>query len=171
LIVLYSGLVIGFVIIMNRYRGVPIPVVLLIVIAVICSFIFNRTQLGRYTCAIGGNLEAARLSGLNVRRVMVQIFALMGILGAIAGIVLTARLNAATANAGNQFELNAIASCVIGGTSLQGGSGSIPGALLGALVMASIDNGLSMLNVQAFWQQIIKGLILMVAVLIDVKSR
>jgi len=102
---------------------------------------------------------------------VVQIFALMGILGAIAGIVLTARLNAATANAGNQFELNAIASCVIGGTSLQGGSGSIPGALLGALVMASIDNGLSMLNVQAFWQQIIKGLILMVAVLMDVKSR
>ncbi|NMB46672.1 MAG: sugar ABC transporter permease [Firmicutes bacterium] len=168
---LYSGLAIGFVIIMHHYRGVPVPVVLLIVIAAFCSFLFNRTQLGRYTCAIGGNLEAARLSGLNVRRVMVQIFALMGALGGIAGIVLTARLNAATANAGNQFELNAIASCVIGGTSLQGGSGSIPGALLGALVMASIDNGLSMLNVQAFWQQIIKGLILMVAVLMDVKSR
>jgi D-xylose transport system permease protein len=146
-------------------------VVLLIIIAAFCAFIFNRTQLGRYTCAIGGNLEAARLSGLNVRRVVVRIFAVMGILGAIAGIVLTARLNAATANAGNQFELNAIASCVIGGTSLQGGSGSIPGALLGALVMASIDNGLSMLNVQAFWQQIIKGLILMIAVLMDVKSR
>ena len=168
---LYSGLVIGFVIIMHRYRGVPVPVVLLIIIAAFCAFIFNRTQLGRYTCAIGGNLEAARLSGLNVRRVVVRIFAVMGILGAIAGIVLTARLNAATANAGNQFELNAIASCVIGGTSLQGGSGSIPGALLGALVMASIDNGLSMLNVQSFWQQIIKGLILMIAVLMDVKSR
>ena len=168
---LYSGLAVGFVIIMHRYRGVPVPVVLLIVIATLFSFIFSRTQLGRYTCAIGGNLEAARLSGLNVRRVMVQIFALMGILGAMAGIVLTARLNAATANAGNQFEMNAIASCVIGGTSLQGGAGSIPGALLGALVMASIDNGLSMLNVQAFWQQIIKGLILMVAVLMDVKSR
>lgn len=168
---IYCALAVGFVIIMHRYRGVPVPVVLLIIIAAFCSFIFNRTQLGRYTCAIGGNLEAARLSGLNVRRVMVQIFALMGALGGIAGIVLTARLNAATANAGNQFELNAIASCVIGGTSLQGGTGSIPGALLGALVMASIDNGLSMLNVQAFWQQIIKGLILMVAVLMDVKSR
>ncbi len=167
----YSALIVGFVVIMHRYRGVPVPVVVLIVIAAFCSFIFNRTQMGRYTCAIGGNLEAARLSGLNVRRVVVQIFALMGALGGIAGVVLTARLNAATANAGNQFELNAIASCVIGGTSLQGGSGSIPGALLGALVMASIDNGLSMLNVQAFWQQIIKGLILMVAVLMDVKSR
>jgi D-xylose transport system permease protein len=168
---LYSGLAVGFIIIMHRYRGVPVPVVLLIVTATLSSFVFSRTQLGRYTCAIGGNLEAARLSGLNVRRVMVQIFALMGLLGGMAGIVLTARLNAATANAGNQFEMNAIASCVIGGTSLQGGAGSIPGALLGALVMASIDNGLSMLNVQAFWQQIIKGLILMVAVLMDVKSR
>ena len=169
--VFYSGLVIGFVAVMHRYRGVPVPVVLLIVMAALFAFVFSRTQLGRYACAIGGNLEAARLSGLNVRRVIVQIFALMGVLGAMAGIVLTARLNAATANAGNQFEMNAIASCVIGGTSLQGGSGSIPGALLGALVMASIDNGLSMLNVQAFWQQIIKGLILMVAVLMDVKSK
>ena len=84
---------------------------------------------------------------------------------------MTARLNAATANAGNQFELNAIAACVIGGTSLAGGVGSIPGALIGALVMASVDNGLSMLNVHAFWQQIIKGFILMTAVLMDVKSR
>ncbi len=167
----YSGLAIGFVVIMHRYRGVPVPVVLLIVIAALFAFVFSRTQLGRYARAIGGNLEAARLSGVNVRRAIVQIFALMGVLGAMAGIVLTARLNAATANAGNQFEMNAIASCVIGGTSLQGGSGSIPAALLGALVMASIDNGLSMLNVQAFWQQIIKGLILMVAVLVDVKSR
>lgn len=167
----YSALVVGFVAIMHRYRGVPVPVVLLIAMAALFAFVFSRTQLGRYACAIGGNLEAARLSGLNVRRVIVQIFALMGVLGAMAGIVLTARLNAATANAGNQFEMNAIASCVIGGTSLQGGSGSISGALLGALVMASIDNGLSMLNVQAFWQQIIKGLILMVAVLVDVKSR
>ena len=136
----YSALIVGFVVIMHRYRGVPVPVVVLIVIAAFCSFIFNRTQMGRYTCAIGGNLEAARLSGLNVRRVVVQIFALMGALGGIAGVVLTARLNAATANAGNQFELNAIASCVIGGTSLQEAL-AYPGCLLGALVMASIDNG------------------------------
>lgn len=168
---IYCVLVVGFVVIMHRYRGVPLPVIFLIIMAALCSFVFKRTQLGRYTCAIGGNLEAARLSGVNVRRVIVQIFALMGALSGIAGVILTARLNAATANAGNQFELNAIAACVIGGTSLQGGSGSIPGALLGALVMASIDNGLSMLNVEAFWQQIIKGLILMVAVLMDVKSR
>jgi len=168
---IYSALAVGFVITMQRYRGVPLPVVFLIVVAVVFSFIFRRTQLGRYTCAIGGNLDAARLSGLNVRRVTIQIFALMGALCGLAGIILTARLNAATANAGNQFELNAIASCVIGGTSLAGGAGSIPGALLGALVMASVDNGLSMLNVQAFWQQIIKGLILMTAVLMDAKSR
>ncbi|NMB25670.1 MAG: sugar ABC transporter permease [Firmicutes bacterium] len=168
---IYGALSIAFIVTMQRYRGVPLPVVFLIIVAVIFAFIFRRTQLGRYTCAIGGNLEAARLSGLNVRRVTIQIFGLMGALCGLAGIILTARLNAATANAGNQFELNAIASCVIGGTSLAGGYGSIPGALLGALVMASVDNGLSMLNVQAFWQQIIKGLILMTAVLMDAKSR
>ena len=168
---IYAALSVVFIVTMQRYRGVPLPVVFLIIVAVIFAFIFRRTQLGRYTCAIGGNLDAARLSGLNVRRVTIQIFGLMGALCGLAGIILTARLNAATANAGNQFELNAIASCVIGGTSLAGGYGSIPGALLGALVMASVDNGLSMLNVQAFWQQIIKGLILMTAVLMDSKSR
>lgn len=168
---IYSALAVLFVMIMQRYRGVPLPVVFLIIIAVVCAFVYRRTQLGRYTCAIGGNLEAARLSGLNVRRVIIQIYALIGALAGLAGVILTARLNAATANAGNQFELNAIAACVIGGTSLAGGVGSIPGALIGALVMASVDNGLSMLNVHAFWQQIIKGFILMTAVLMDVKSR
>lgn len=168
---IYSGLVLLFMYTMNNYRGVPQPVVLLIVVALIGAFVFSRTRMGRYTVALGGNLEAARLSGLDVRKVTVQIFALMGLLAGMAGVILTARLNAATANAGNQFELNTIAACVIGGTSLAGGYGSIAGALLGALIMASVDNGLSMLNVQAFWQQIIKGLILMTAVLMDARSR
>jgi len=168
---LYSALAILFVVVMNRYRGIPVPVIILIIAAMIFTFIYRRTQLGRYTWAIGGNLEAAKLSGVNVRRVTVQIFALMGLLAGLAGVILTARLNAATANAGNGFELDAIAACVMGGTSLAGGYGSIPGALLGALIMASVDNGLSMLNVESFWQQIIKGFILMVAVLIDVRSR
>lgn len=167
----YSGLVVLFVVTMQRYRGIPQPVIFLIVVALIGAFVLGRTQMGRYAVAIGGNLEAARLSGLNVRQVTIRIFALMGALAGLAGIILTARLNAATANAGNQFELNAIAAAVIGGTSLAGGSGSIPGALLGALIMASVDNGLSMLNVEAFWQQIIKGLILMTAVLLDSRSR
>lgn len=167
----YAALTILFVVTMHRYRGVPTPVIFLIIIALICTFVFQRTRMGRYATAIGGNLEAARLSGLNVQKVTVQIFALMGVLAGMAGVILTARLNAATANAGNQFELNAIAACVIGGTSLAGGSGSIPGALLGALIMASVDNGLSLLNVEAFWQQIIKGLILMVAVLMDARTR
>lgn len=168
---LYSALAILFVVIMNRYRGIPTPVIILIIVALVFTFIYQRTQLGRYTWAIGGNVEAAKLSGVNVRRVTVQIFVLMGLLAGLAGVILTARLNAATANAGNGFELDAIAACVMGGTSLAGGYGSIPGALLGALIMASVDNGLSMLNVESFWQQIIKGLILMVAVLVDVRSR
>lgn len=167
----YSAIAVAFVVVMHQYRGIPQPVIFLIIVALICAFVFSRTRMGRYAVAIGGNLEAARLSGLNVRKVTVQIFALMGALAGLAGVILTARLNAATANAGNQFELNAIAAAVIGGTSLAGGKGSIAGALLGALIMASVDNGLSMLNVQAFWQQIIKGLILMTAVLLDARTR
>src|SRR5690606_24810892 len=123
------------------------------------------------TWAIGGNREAAKLSGVNVRRVTVQIFALMGLLAGLAGVILTARLNAATANAGNGFELDAIAACVMGGTSLAGGYGSIPGAPLGALILASVDTGVSLPNVGSFGQQTIRGLISMVAVSIDVRSR
>lgn len=95
----------------------------------------------------------------------------VGAMSGLSGAVLTSRLNVATANAGNQFELNAIAACVIGGTSLAGGEGSIPMALIGALIMASVDNGMSLMNVETFWQQIIKGIILVAAVLIDVNSR
>lgn len=160
-----------FVIQMNRYRGIPVPVILLLALAGVFTFVANRTQFGRYTYAIGGNIEAARLSGINIKKNLFKIFMVVGAMAGVSGAVLTARLNVATANAGSQFELNAIAACVIGGTSLAGGEGSIPMALIGALIMASVDNGMSLLNVESFWQQIIKGLILAAAVLIDVNSR
>ena len=171
LVVGMSAVVILFVLNMNRFRGIPVPVIILLVLAAIFTFITTRTKFGRYTFAIGGNPEAARLSGINIKRNMLKIFMVAGAMAGVSGAILTARLNVATANAGVQFETNAIAACVIGGTSLAGGEGSVPGALIGALIMASVDNGMSLMNVESFWQQVIKGLILVTAVLIDVNSR
>jgi D-xylose transport system permease protein len=165
------AMIIFFVTQMNSYRGIPVPVILLLALAGVFTFIATRTQFGRHVYAIGGNIEAARLSGINIRQSIFKIFMVVGAMAGVSGAVLSARLNVATANAGSQFELNAIAACVIGGTSLAGGEGSIPMALIGALIMASVDNGMSLMNVESFWQQIIKGLILATAVLIDVNSR
>lgn len=170
-VVAMSAVVIWFIVQLNNFRGIPVPVVILLVLVGIFTFVTTRTQFGRYTYAIGGNAEAARLSGINIRRNILRIFMVVGAMAGVSGAVLTSRLNVATANAGNQFELNAIAACVIGGTSLAGGEGTIPGAMIGALIMASVDNGMSLMNVESFWQQIIKGLILAAAVLIDVNTR
>ena len=159
------------VLIMNRYEGVPIPVLILLGLALIFIVISRKTKFGRYLYAIGGNAEAARLSGINIKRNTMGAFVLMGLLCAIGGIVLSARLNGATTSAGTSFEMDAIASCVIGGTSLMGGIGSVAGAIIGALVMASLDNGMVLLNTPAFWQYIVKGLILMVAVLVDFQTK
>jgi len=120
---------------------------------------------------MGGNMEAAKLSGINVKKVTMLLFVLCGLFASIAGIILTARLDAAPTSAGTGAELDAIAAAVIGGTSLMGGVGSVPGAIVGALVMASLDNGMSLMNVDVFVQQIIKGLILTFAVWFDVKTK
>jgi D-xylose transport system permease protein len=160
-----------FVLLMNLYKGIPFPLLLLALATLIMDFIARQTTLGRHIFAIGGNREAARLSGINIRSRVMWAFAVMGILSAVSGIVLTARLDAATTNAGMMFELSAIAACVIGGTSLMGGKGSILGAILGGLVMASLDNGMSLMNVEIFWQQIIKGLVLLFAVWLDIAIR
>ncbi|WP_407669659.1 ABC transporter permease subunit, partial [Paenibacillus kobensis] len=125
----------------------------------------------RHIYAIGGNPEAARLSGINIKRRILLVFVLCNTLGAIAALVLTARLNAATMSAGQNYELDAIAACVIGGTSLMGGTGTIAGAIIGALVMASLDNGMSLMNLESFWQYIVKGGILILAVYIDIYTR
>ncbi|HYH03600.1 MAG TPA: sugar ABC transporter permease, partial [Bacillota bacterium] len=154
-----------------QYEGIPYPVIIMLVLTLIIAFVANNTKFGRQVYAMGGNIDAARLSGINVRRQTLIIFVLTGLLSAIAGILTTARLNAATITAGQGAEMDAIASCVIGGTSFSGGVGSIPGAILGALVMASLDNGMSMMNTEAFWQFIIKGFILLIAVWFDIKTK
>ncbi|GMA51380.1 xylose ABC transporter permease [Alicyclobacillus contaminans] len=166
------AVVIGvFVYVMNAYQGIPIPIFIVLLLALLFSFIAAKTRFGRSIYAIGGNLEAARMSGIPIRGRILSVFALSGLMAAICGIVLTARLDAGTVDAGTNFELNAIAACVIGGTSLMGGVGSVTGAVIGAMVMGSIDDGMSLMNAAPFWQYVVKGLILIVAVWIDIQSK
>ncbi len=167
----FSVIVFVFVLIMNLYEGVQVPVIIMAVVALIFTYLSNNTKFGRYIFAIGGNKEAARLSGINIRRNVFKVFMLMGLLSGVAGIVLTARLGAGTTSGGQGFELAVIASCVIGGTSLTGGEGTIFGALIGALIMASLVNGMNLLNTQYYWQDIVQGLVLVLAVYVDVISK
>jgi D-xylose transport system permease protein len=169
---IFAAVLIGlFVTILNSYQGFPVPVLILIILAVIFSYILTRTVFGRRVYAIGGNGEAAKLCGINVPKMTLTLFAMHGLLVAIAGILLTSRLNAASVAAGQNAEMDAIAACVIGGASLAGGVGSVGGAIVGALVMSSLDNGMSMLNIETFWQYIVKGLILVLAVWFDIATK
>mgnify|MGYP001233685158 CR=1 FL=1 len=156
---------------LSRYHGIPLPMIIVVIIGGIFIFISLKTAFGRSIYAIGGNKEAAALSGINIKRNTFIVFGLMGALAGIAGIILTSRLNAATPGAGDMYELDAIAACVIGGTSLSGGRGYIVGSIIGALIMVSIDNGMSMMNIPTFWQYIVKGSILILAVWIDIASK
>lgn len=167
----YSFFIITAVYMLNRYLGIPAPILIVVLIAAIFIFISNKTAFGRFVYAIGGNQEAAALSGINIKRNTLWVFIIMGALSGVAGVILTSRLNAATVSAGTSYELDAIAACVIGGTSLMGGKGKIVGALIGALIMASIDNGMSMMNIGAYWQYIVKGMILILAVWVDIASK
>jgi D-xylose transport system permease protein len=169
--ILLAVLSLVFVGVMNAYEGVPLPVLLVLVLAAALWVLAAHTPVGRHLYAIGGNREAAFYSGIAIERRVVLVFTLMGLFSAIAGIVLTARVGSATSDAGRMMELDAIAAAVIGGTSLLGGQGSVWGALLGALVMASLDNGMSLMNTEAYWQPILKGAILVVAVGADIASR
>lgn len=169
--VFFSVIVAVFVVTMNAYRGMPNPVLLMAVVALIFSYITTRTRLGRYAYALGGNKEATRLSGINIKANVFIIFIMMGLLVGVSGIVLTGYVAAGTTSGGVNYELEAIAACVIGGTSLMGGEGTIAGALIGSLIMASLLNGMSVMNMPAFWQFIIRGLVLVLAVYIDVFSK
>ncbi|MBS1168962.1 MAG: sugar transporter permease, partial [Proteobacteria bacterium] len=168
---LFAGVIIlGFVLTLNDYQGVPVPVLFLLIILAVFTVIGNKTTFGRHIYAVGSNMEATRLSGVNVAYVKMMVFALMGLMCAFAGLTTTARLAAGTPSAGFGNELDAIASCFIGGTSMRGGVGSVSGALVGAVIMASLDNGMSMQGIDTFWQQIVKGVILVAAVYMDIVS-
>jgi len=165
------GGIIAFIYVMNAYQGVPIPVLILLAVALFGSFLTNSTVFGRYLYAIGGNADAARLSGINIKLNVLKVFALLGAMTGIAALIFTARVGSAAPDAGVLKELDAIAACVIGGASLMGGRGTVFGACLGALIMASLDNGMSLLNVRDFMQDIIKGSILVAAVGLDMMGR
>lgn len=160
----------GFVAVLNQANGVPLPVLILLVLLAVFSYVATQTVFGRHVYAVGGNMEATRLSGVNVGRVKLLVFVLMGLMCACAGIITTARSAAGSPSAGVGGELDAISACFIGGTSMRGGSGTVYGALIGALVMASLDNGMQQMNVDASWQMIVKGVVLVLAVWIDVLS-
>lgn len=149
------------------FLGIPILVWIAVVVVIAAMIISNKTALGRYIYAIGGNENAAKLSGINIDKVKIIVYTLAGALAAIGGIMVTSRLDSAQPNAGMSYELDAIAAVVIGGTSLSGGRGTIIGTVLGAIIIGVLNNGLVLLDVSPFWQQVVKGMVILLAVMID----
>jgi len=164
----FSILIIVYVFVVNKYKGVQVPVGLLAIASVIMTYIANNTRFGRYTYAIGGNREAARLSGINIKKTLFMVYTTMGLLAGVGGVVMASYVGYGTIAAGEGYELDAIASAILGGTSTLGGVGTIFGALVGALIMSSLTTGLQMLNVAPAWQYLVRGLVLVLAVLLDV---
>ena len=147
--------------------GIPLPVWISGVIVFIAVVITNKTKLGRYIYAIGGNESAATLSGIDIKNIKIAVYTMAGALAGVGGLLVTSRLDAAQPNAGTGYELDSIAAVVIGGTSLSGGRGSVLGTVLGAIIIGVLNNGLVLLNVSPFWQQVVKGFVILAAVVID----
>ena len=170
-IVLVAAVTMWFAWKLSISRGLPVILILLAVLVLVYGIVTKGTTFGRSIYAIGGNKEAARLSGINVRMVSFWTFVNMGLLCGIAGVAFSARMNGAQPGAGNMFELDAIAACFIGGASTTGGTGRIAGALIGGLIMAVLSNGMQLLGADTATQQIVKGLVLLLAVAFDVWNR
>lgn len=176
MLAVYIAAIVAFVIVMNSYtkprsdiaRGIPVPVLILLGTTIVMTIIAKATRFGRHVFAMGSNPEAAELAGINTKKVTMMIFTIMGVLAAVAAIITVARLNAGTNSMGTLQELNVIAAAVIGGTSLAGGIGTIPGAILGAVIMQSLDNGMVLLGVSSSMRQIVIGAVLIIAVWFDV---
>ncbi len=149
------------------FLNIPMPVWISGIVVLAAVILTNKTKLGRYIFAIGGNETAAKLSGINIKKIKIIVYSIAGALAGLGGIIVTSRLDSAQPNAGAGFELDSIAAVVIGGTSLSGGKGSILGTVQGALIIGVLNNGLVLLNVSPFWQQVIKGLVILLAVIID----
>ena len=147
--------------------GVPVPVYLMILVFAVSFYILHHTRFGRYVYAMGGNEEAAHLAGLSVNRLKITVFGISGLLAALSGMIVTARLSSAQPTAGTGYELDAIAAVVLGGTSLSGGAGSILGTIIGALIIGILNNSLNLLNVSSYYQMIAKGSVILLAVLLD----
>jgi len=152
------------------FLGIPVPVYIMGVVFIICGYILKNTKFGRYVFAIGGNEEATKLSGIDVDKLKVKVYAISGGLAALAGIIITSRLGSAQPTAGTGYELDAIAAVVLGGTSLSGGVGSIGGTITGALIIGVLGNALNLLDVSSYYQMMIKAIVILAAVLIDRKA-
>lgn len=169
---LFVSLVIGYITwTLSGYNGLSWTVIVVIIVVLIYNFITNKTVLGRHIYAVGGNPEAAKLSGINVNRITLIVFSSMSMLAALSGILFTARLQSATTTAGTLFELDAIAAAYVGGVSAAGGVGKVTGSIIGAFVMASLVNGMNLMGVDISYQYIIRGAVLVAAVIFDVKTR
>ncbi|QMV43162.1 multiple monosaccharide ABC transporter permease [Cohnella cholangitidis] len=160
-----------FTYVLAKYKGIPFILIILFVLVIVYSFVMKRTVMGRHTYALGGNEKAAKLSGVKTKRVTFWVFVNMGALAALSGLIYAARLNAATPKAGLNFELDAIAAVFIGGASASGGIGTVIGAIIGGLVMAVMNNGMSLIGLGIDWQQGIKGLVLLLAVGFDIYNK
>ncbi len=147
--------------------NIPVPIYLMVIVFAVAYFILQHTKMGRYVYALGGNENAARLSGINVNKVKIFVFAVSGFLSALAGIIVTARLSSAQPTAGVSYELDAIAAVVVGGTSLVGGQGRVMGTLIGALIIGFLNNALNLLDISSYYQMIAKALVILIAVLAD----
>ena len=167
-----QGLLAGFVLAIYGTRGMPVLVAVAAAVALAGVFITRRTRFGRHLYAIGGNPEAAKLSGIDVRKTELYVYIILGVLTAVAGIIAGARTNDVTpSNQGNLLELDAVTAVVIGGTSLLGGRGTVAGTVLGTLVFTTLSNGMNLLHIDSEWQWVCTGMILLVAALIDVLSK
>lgn len=153
------------------FIGIPVPAVTMFITFIILYIILHKTVFGRQTYAMGGNEKAAFISGIKVNKLKVMIYSLAGLMSAMAGAILTSRLNSAQPTAGMSYELDAIAAVVLGGTSLTGGKGRILGTLIGVLIIGVLNNGLNLLGVSSFYQQVVKGVVIIIAVLIDRKNK
>lgn len=147
--------------------GIPVPVWISLIMVLIVVFLTNKTTFGRYIYAIGGNEKAAFLSGISINKIKLAVYGIAGMMAAVGGILVTSRLNSAQPNAGMSYELDSIAAVVIGGTSLSGGVGTVTGTVIGAIIIGVLNNGLVLLDVSPFWQQVVKGIVILLAVIID----
>ena len=166
-----GGAIIAFCYVLATYRGLPSVLVIMCLLIGLYTFIMNRTVIGRWVYAVGGNLKAAKLSGINTARVTFFTFVNMGVLAAVAGLIFVARLNSATPRAGSGFELDVIAAVFIGGASASGGVGKVVGVVIGAFIMGVLNNGMSIMGIGVDYQQMIKGAVLLAAVFVDVYQK
>jgi ribose/xylose/arabinose/galactoside ABC-type transport system permease subunit len=151
----------------GRLIGIPVPTLIMIIVFIVSHIVLTKSRFGRYVYAVGGNPEAARLAGIKTNKILISVYIISGVLSALAGILLASRINSGQPNAGLMYELDVIAAVVVGGTSLFGGRGTIIGTFLGAMLIAVLHNGLNLLNVGSYVQQLIVGVVILLAVLLD----